>query len=241
MSNRKRLHRADPARTGPERDFSKLYHGIESINGRNAASRAVHSDAPHSGVDNGPRAEGIELAYSVIDKYIAEGRKAAEGFSNQSYTTRVASDNLQNILERMLHFQAEILPLWIEMLATLVRFDPSRNGSAAAPDIWSLFNSAANRETMAASIEVVSFRPVQVSIALQPNSEAQCLIALGLNAVDSKKPALTDIRFVTDEIRGGMKLRICVPEGQPSGIYSGVIVNRDTGETRGTLSIRIAD
>ena len=91
-------------------DFSKLYHRPNSVNGTNAA-KPVQSDAPRRAPAGGPLAEGVELAYSVIEKYIAEGRRTAEGFSSQPYTTRAATDNLQDILERILRFQAEILPL----------------------------------------------------------------------------------------------------------------------------------
>jgi len=240
MSERKRLHRDEPARVGPLRDFSKLYRRPDSVNGTNPA-KPVRPDAPRKDRIGGPLAEGVELAYSVIEKYIAEGRRTAEGISNQPYTTRAATDNLQDILERVLRFQAEILPLWIETLATLVRVDPSRNGFAAVADAWPRANGGQNTETMAASIEVVSLRPVQVSVELRPNTKDQSLVALSLNAVDSRKPALTDISFVPDEARGRVKLRIRIPESQPPGTYSGVIVHRDSGETRGTLSIRIAD
>src|SRR5271163_2944097 len=101
--------------------------------------------------------------------------------------------------------------------------------------------SGQSPETVPVSIEVASRRPVQVSVDLRPNSEAKSLVALGLHSVDSRKPTLSDIRFVHDEAAGRIGLRIGVPESQPPGTYSGVIVNRDNGETRGTLSIRIAD
>jgi hypothetical protein len=94
---------------------------------------------------------------------------------------------------------------------------------------------------MAVVIEVVSLRPVQVSAEIRPNSELQSLVALGLSAVDAGKPILKDISLVPDEVAGRIKLRLRIPESQPPGTYSGVIVNRDSGETRGTLSIRIAD
>ncbi len=240
MSDRKRLHRADPARIAPVRNFSKLYSRPDSVNGTNP-SKPAQADAPRKVRSAGPLAEGVELAYSVIDKYITEGRQTAEALSNQPYTTRGPNDNLQDIVERMLRFQSEILPLWIETLATLVKVDPSRNGSAAAPEGWPGSNGSPKSETIAVSIEVISLRPVQVSVELRPNSEAQSLVALGLNAVDPGKPVLTDISLGPDEIPGRIKLRLRIPENQPPGIYSGVIVNRDSGETRGTLSIRIAD
>jgi hypothetical protein len=240
MSDRKRLHRADPARIAPVRNFSKLYSRPDSVNGT-STSKQTQADAPPKVRSAGPLAEGVELAYSVIDKYIAEGRQTAEALSNQPYTTRAANDNLQDIVERMLRFQSEILPLWIETLATLVKVDPSRNGSAAVREWWPASNGGPRSETIAVSIEVISLRPVQVSVELRPNSEAQSLAALGLNAVDPGKPVLRDVSIGPDEIPGRIKLRLRIPENQPPGTYSGVIVNRDSGETRGTLSIRIAD
>jgi hypothetical protein len=239
MSDRKRLHRGDPVRVEPVRDFSRLYSRHESMNGATPA-RTVKSNAPRK-PGSGPLAEGVELAYSVIEKYIAEGRRTAEGFNNQPYSTRATNDNLEHILERMLRFQAEMLPLWIETLAKLVKVDPAQNGYASPPEAWPRPNGGPKPDTMAVSIEVVSLRPVQVSVELRPNSDARSLVSLGLNAIDSSKPALTDISFVPDEVPGRVKLRLRVPESQPPGTYSGVIVNRGNGEARGTLCIRIAD
>jgi hypothetical protein len=241
MSDRKRLHRDEPARIGPVRDFSKLYHRAETMNGAKPAKPAARDTPRREAARGGPMAEGVELAYSVIEKYMAEGRRTAEELSTEPYTARAATDNLQNILERLLRFQAEILPLWVETLATLVKVDPSGSAFAAAPAAWPRPNGGPNTATMPVSIEVVSRRPAQVSVEVRPNSEVKFLVALELNAVDSRKPALKDISFVPDNVRGGARLRIRIPETQPAGTYSGVIVNRESGETRGTLSIRLAD
>ncbi len=240
MSNRKRLHRADPARIAPVRNFSKLYSRPDSVNG-SSPDKPVQSDASRKTRNAGPLADGVELAYSVIDRYIAEGRRTAEGLSSEPYARRAPNDNLQDILERVLRFQSEMLPLWVETLGTLVKVDPSRNGSSAAPDGRSRRNGGPSSETATVAIEVVSIRPVQVSVELWPHSEELSLVALGLNAVDATKPVLTDISLVPDDVPGRIKVRLRVPDNQPPGIYSGVIVNRDNGETRGTLSVRIAD
>ena len=169
MSDRKRLHRADPARIAPVRNFSKLYSRPDSANGTNPGKPA-QSDTSRKVRSAGPLAEGVELAYSVIDKYVAEGRRTAEGISDKPYTPRPPNDNLQDILERILRFQSEVLPLWIETLATLVKVDPARNGSAATREASPKSNGGPISETTAVSIEVVSVRPVQVSVELRPNS-----------------------------------------------------------------------
>src|SRR5579862_3469076 len=238
MSVRTRLHRVDPARVGPSRDFFKLYSRQDSVSGADP----VKPVRPNTRKANrGPSAKGVELAYSVIEKYIADGRRTAEGLSSEPFATRATNDNLQDVLERTLRFQAEMLPLWIEMLATLVKADPSQNGHASTPEAKPPPANGKNVNTMAVSIEVVSVRPVQVSVELQPNSEAQSLVSLGLNAIDPSRPTLREISLVPYEVPGGVKLRLKIPDSQPGGIYSGVIVNRNSGEVRGTLSIRIAD
>jgi hypothetical protein len=66
------------------------------------------------------------------------------------------------------------------------------------------------------------------------------LITLGLRAVDEHKPPLNDIVFMPDGTGGGVKLKISIPDNHPPDTYSGVIVNRSTGEMQGTLSVRIA-
>ena len=240
MSVRKRLRRADPARTAPIRDFSKLYRGPETSNGA-AAAKMFASEKPRPAAATSPLAEGVELAYSVIEKYIAEGRRTAEGLSTQPYATRAANGNLQDLLERMLRFQAEILPLWVEALATLVKVEPLRNGHEMSPRAWPHSNGKNPKATTAMPIEVNSTRPVQVSVELVPNSDTQSLVALALSSVAPGRPALTKVSFVRDRAVGRVKLRVQIPDKQPAGTYAGVVVDRDSGEARGTLSVRLGD
>lgn len=238
MSDRKRLHRGDPARTTPIRNFSKLYSKAETTNGA-ANPKTSEAERTRRTPAVGPLAHGVELAYSVIEKYITEGRRTAEGLSTQPYATRPANDNLQDILERVLRFQAEILPLWIDTLATLVKVEPLQNGHAAR-GIWPHFNGKSS-ESMAVAIEVASIRPVQVSVELRPDCDPRSLVALNLNSPEPRKPPLTQVSLVAGEVEGRVKLRVQIPDKQPSGTYAGVIVSRHGGEALGTVSVRIAN
>jgi len=239
MSNPKRLRRETPARTAPLRNFSNLYNQSDSNLGLNNPRQPSAETAP-DGAGQGPVAKGAEIAYQVIEKYISEGRKTAEHFSKQPYNMRNAADSLQELLDRTLRFQSEMLPLWIDAIASLVRGVPS-----AAPDVrGGVGNPPADGRplngTTAVTLELAASRPVQVSLELRQDSENFPLVTLGLHAVDPEKPSLTDVNFVSGQKGICGKLRIIIPDGQPAGIYSGVIVNRETGEPLGTLSVSVA-
>ena len=132
MAVRKRLRRKDPARTAPLRDFSTLYRRPDRLKtGAAAANSPPPRETPTAAPNKGPLAEGVELAYQVIEKHIVDGRRTAEQFNKHSYGTRVGTDSVLDLLERMIRFQSEILPLWVEALGTIVKIDPSENGHSA--------------------------------------------------------------------------------------------------------------
>ena len=236
----RRLHREDPGRTTPIRNFTTLYRRTDLTNGPNP-KKPVASEKAKRAAAAGPLVEGVELAYSVIDKYIAEGRKTAEGLSAGPYTTRVADDNLQGLLARLLRFQVEILPLFIDTVASLVTVQPSQNGHVSTQGGRPHSNGTKDSTPRPVAIEVASRRPAQVSLDLSPDCQTQSLVALSVNSIDAKKPAITGVSFVPHDIQGRLKLVVRIPDDQPSGTYTGVIVDRNSGNTRGRLSIRIAE
>ena len=235
----RRLHRENRARTAPIRNFTTLYRRTNVTNGVNPKKQAAVEKAKRP-AGSGPLVEGVELAYSVIDKYIAEGRRTAEGLSAGPYTTRIADDNLQGLLARLLRFQAEILPLWIDTVATLITVQPSQNGHISTQGGRPRSNGTKD-SLRPVAIEVSSRRPALVSLDLGPDCETQPLVALSVNSIDARKPAITGVSLVPDDIRGQLKLVVRIPDDQPSGTYTGVIVDRNSGDTRGSLSIRIAE
>jgi hypothetical protein len=239
MKDRKRLRRENPERATPIRNFSKLYRRPDLTNGANSSKPIISQEANRAST-TGPLAEGVKLAYAVIDNYIAEGRQTAEGLNTGPYTTAIVNDNVQSLLERMLRFQAEILPVWIDTLATLVTVQPAQNGHSATRGNQNHSNGTKSNPGEVA-IQVVSSKAVIASVDLDPNCEGQSLAALSLNSVNSKKPALTDVSFVRDDVQGRLKLVVRIPDDQPPGTYIGIIVDRNSDVVRGTLRITIAD
>jgi hypothetical protein len=239
MSESKRLRRDDPVRTGPIRNFSGLYSSSAANGNSSHRSTSPSSEGGAGEGQKGSRDEGVGLAYRVIEKHINDGKRNAGHFNGQPYNIRLLTDGFQELLEKTLRYQSELVPLWLEALSTAVRFDPGR---AAYPqeNVGRSEGKNQTNGTKAISIEMSSSRPVQVSIDLRENSEMLPLVTLGLRAVDEHKPPLNDVTFMADGTRSAIKLKISIPDNHPPDTYSGVIVNRSTGETLGTLSVRIA-
>ena len=235
MGDDKRLHRPDPERTGPIRSFTERYIA-------HPATR-VREEAGGSGISEtgvGIQEQGIDLAYQVIDKHINDGRRTAAMLNGQPYNTRAATDRLQEAIERTIRYSSELLPLWLEALTTAVRIEPSRMPPVPSPNASMDESQPRNEHSVAVAVEIQATRPVSVSVDMRENSERMPLVALGLRAIDRSKPELSAISIAPDPA-GGIKLKICIPDESPSGTYSGVIVNSDTGESRGTLTVRLTD
>jgi hypothetical protein len=233
MGDDKRLHRQDPERTGPIRNFTEMYIARPAAKVREeTAAKSIEPDDP-----SGAQGLGIDLAYKIIDKHINDGRRTAAMLNGQPYNTRAASDRLQEVIERTIRFSSEMLPLWLEALTTALRIEPPQRPIASPA---STGQTERTDGSIAVAIELVSTRPVTVSVDLRENSERMPLAALGLRALDRSKPELSDIG-IEPEPAGGIKLKISIPQSSPPGIYSGVIVNSVTGESRGTLTVRVSD
>jgi hypothetical protein len=234
-----RLHRPDPVRTSPLRSFSNLYRGPEASNSRVTRDNYASGEQANPVADSGPLAQGVELAYRVIERYVSEGRRTAERFNSEPYNLRSATDGAQGLFEMMLRLQTEMLPLWLDTMKSMLGADASSTSYESGLRAKASTNGAAKEGSAVVSIELISTRPVRVSLELRDHSEKLPLVSLGLRAVDPDRPMITDISFVPGDDGDGPRLRIRIPEGQPPGVYSGVIVNRDTGEARGTLSVRL--
>jgi hypothetical protein len=240
MSENEWLRREDPERNGPIRNFSGLYQWSAADANSNNPSKPP---SPNGGSSEGPGDSsegGVGLAYRVIEKHINDGKRNAGQFNNKPYNTSTLTDGLQDVLERTIRSQIELIPGWIDALGSAFRIEASRMPYPPASPAKSQFNGVAKQASRPMSIEVTSIRPVRVSINFSENREPQPVVALR-DGLDETKPQLSDVRFAFDAASEEMNVRISVPDNQPPGVYSGVIVSRETGEPLGTLSVRIAE
>jgi hypothetical protein len=239
VSDRERIHRTDPVRGGPIRNFANLYTRPEAGGPQANLHAAGASEQNGTGAAGGdPISRGVEVAYQVIEKYIASGRSAAEQLSNQTYAPRFGGDSLQELLQRMLRFQSELVPLWLDMIGNLARSDVL-SGAAAGLRNGTHTNGAAPREPHPVAIELRSGRPVRLTFETRGSARAADLASAGLHALEAGKPAIAGIALLPDEAGRWAKVTITIPDAQPAGRYSGVVVDRISGEVHGTLSIEV--
>jgi hypothetical protein len=234
MGNETRLRRPEPERTGPIRSFASAFSAQST--GKTSDETAVDHTARGP---TGHNTHGVELAYQVINQYLNDGRQAAARLNGENYNTRPVTDRLQEVIERTVRLATDLLPLWLEALVSAVRIDPPPTPSGSQSMAPVEDNREGADRGIAISIEMIASQPVTVSLDLREHSEQMPLMTLGLRGVDPNKPELSDIHIEPDEA-GGIKFRIQVPPATPPGIYCGVIVDRETGGNRGTLSLHIA-
>jgi hypothetical protein len=244
MSDHQRLHRKDPVRIGPIRNWSTLYRQPNpsvSLDSSENSSSADHATQGRSW--NDPVSHGVKLGYRVIEEYLRQGQQAAQQINNRSYSPGAMGNDIRKMVERLARYYTDLGALWGDLVNSLVANPEFLNSFLRpfqSPPPSSTTNGVSANGATAVVIEVVSTRPTQVTLDLHPHSEKLSLTTYGLRAVDPEKPPLTGITFESSPNPGPVRLRIYVPDGQSPDIYTGIIVDKTTNLPRGTLSVRIA-
>ncbi len=144
-----RLHRQDPAREGPNREFSS-YARSYGVGGR-----------PQPGDD--PLAQGVKLGYSVLDEQMREGRRLAERLRGGMRPGAAAGPEFGALIERALNIYRDMGSLAFAAAEALAGASSLR-GQKPEPAPASPY-----------AIEVKSARRVNVKLDLLRGRRAQTL------------------------------------------------------------------
>jgi hypothetical protein len=178
----------------------------------------------------------VELGYRVLEEQLRQGQRVAEQIATQSYGPSAMSSDTQEIGERLLRSSTDALALWFELFTTV--WGRGEMFRPFAPDARRV--AATTRPPKSRiSVEVASVRPARVTMDLEPGSAGRRLVVNELRAMTAGTPPLTDVAFDADPSAEIVGVRVRVPDNLPAGIYSGVVLDRETGEPRGTISVRI--
>jgi hypothetical protein len=238
-----RLRRPDPERTEPLRRWSSLYRAPDSWNPRDAPAAAEPEREEKADSWSDVVAEGVAVGYRVIEEQIRQGQRVAEQFSDASYGPAAMSGDLREASERMVRYSADLVALWLDFVnSTMANGDLLRGLSTTLqPGGATPRATAEPAATTNFAAEIRSTRAVRVSVELKAGSAGRAIAAHALRALEEDKPALTDVACEGGRDGGPLTVRLRVPDGQPAGLYTGVIADRQTGEPVGTLSARLME
>jgi hypothetical protein len=243
MNEHERLHRQEPERTGPIRDFTQLYRHANGAGGIDVSQTDSTPTQSRSAEDNtGGAAQTVKTAYRIIQKHVDEGRRAAAQSTQSSSDRGGVSDPLQQLLDRLMVLQGEFLPLLLDVMRDLIR--NAGQFQQNAPTQHGPMNTQAAGEAGRNKgwiVDIDCRRPIEIAIAVRDEAVSLPLATPGLHALDGNKPALQEVSIVSATANDLVRLRIIIPKNQASGTYSGVVVSQQDGEVQGTISIKVKD
>ncbi len=241
---------ADSAAAGIQVNNS-THEGVAS------GSAAVSTAAVQAATVSEEARVGIETAYRVIDEHLQEGRRAAQAQSGRgggagpgAFATAgpagvgIAAESIQEMVAQGIRFYSSFAPLWVSLVNSIANSAVVRDNVAGGISAAPLALAPMPRSTTAMGpapiiIEIASTRMTRVTVDLAPHAGPPNLAIGGLHALESEKPPLKEIALTIEPGSNRAVVRIRVPESQPAGVYSGVIVDSESGEPRGTIALRI--
>lgn len=244
MDDDARIKRPKPERIRPLRSMSSFL----GTDRHDAPPRGGSGGAADG--DGGVRvddvvARSVDLGYRVIDEYVRQGQRVARSLGDRSYSPGAMVGDLQELSGRLAEYAAEFASVWSELIQLGARsglgqgFGTAQPAAGQEPPVQARTNGLDGG--MRLRISVLASRATQVSVDLRSVDEGADLIAHALRAVDPAKPRIADITLGRPGAGNTRELHIKIPDDQPPGTYTGVIVEADTNRPAGTVSVSIPD
>jgi hypothetical protein len=240
-------------RTKPIRSWSGLFAAPEA-----AAPKATKTvgRAARNGAQTIP--EAVQLGYTVIQDYLDEARQEAQRVGG-TRTGSAASPDPQRLTQRLFQYTSDLTNLWLEILQSTTLRDTSREGPrgtagpftgahraeadagyAAAPAVGSSRSApaaATGSVPPGVLLKVSASRRVEVSIELRPTPILGRLVAHALRSTDPEGPRIERIEIAFQPSDHRVSVEVPVPDDLPSGVYSGLFIDRHDNLPRGTLTV----
>jgi hypothetical protein len=254
-----RLHRNDPDRDAPNRSGSEhIKRHARSQNGNGGAGRpdpGLVSEAVQQAISG-----MVQLSSSVIEEQIRAGQTAAARLRDGIANSKQLNADVNTLVENLVATTKDVGATWLDLLSIVVRSigtqppAPGTNGgsngmgtphprtktrtgsSGGATTISSITVTDPTSPALPPEIAVTGYRVESVTLDLRPPSIRFVPIVGPLLASDPKN-SLTAVKFGLSE--GTLVLTVNVPRGQPAGTYTGAIVDSDTNEPGGTVSVTV--
>ena len=245
-SEAERIHRPNLERQGPIRDATNYLRDSNSW-----PEHPTNNTPPNAGAETQSTVgsfddvvtQGVKLGYKVIEQYITQGQRVAEQIS-RPFQKGVPEAGTADVVQGMVRVYKYMADVWGNALDLMVR----------NPAFWSWVGSFSQNSGMhpqdggpgtlngtgaAFSVEIASARPTEVMLNVEPSPQPYTPFVHALHAPDRKVAPLTSIAFQKSPKSNMPVLLLKIPPKQPSGLYTGVVVDRETNQPRGTLTVRV--
>jgi hypothetical protein len=240
-----RRRRRDPARMRPIRSGAD----IAAASGSAASPTPIGPDETISEVV----AQAVHTGYDVIAKNIKQGRVAAEKFRDGKYNIRdvpgdvgTASLNVLELARQLSQATFDICERLLKELAASPSTDrttppPVFRPSPIAP------RTPAPKPAPAEGLKVTCrFKGAAGAVAgpamltrPQTPTAPEDIFSTPLSSPVVGTNPISDVAFSVDASVEGLVAKITVPEGQPAGVYSGIVYAKGAAGPLGILTIQI--
>lgn len=241
MSEIPRLKRPEPARTAPIRaGWLSLFAGGGAGDGSSESPGEGESERERP-PSTDPVARAVELGYRVVDDYVRQGQDVAKRFTSRRAAAGVGGD-VQDLMTRWFKYTSELTEVWFQLVGMTAGGQMPRAAAwagAPAPQGPAPTAGPVAGEPTRVGVQVRCSRPVEVVLDLRPLSGETPLRVHDLRAADAEKPRITGVRIERVQGRDAPLLCIEIPEDQPPGIYSGLVLDEATSLPAGTVAVRI--
>lgn len=239
-----RVRRPPPDAAGPNRSSMARSRQGTGTKTSEAAAEGTVSDAV---------ARVVKVGYDVIAENIQQGREAAERFSKGKYRIGEAPGDLEVAAQRLLHLARELSTTTFDVCERLLKEvavqRPPADRAGAVPPFKSPAPPRPAKPPPADTgmMKVtVQFQGAPKAIAHTKSLErprrpaaADDVMTQPLAASGGDAPSITGVTFKTDVSIEGIVALISVPEGQPHGVYSGLVRVKGDPIPLGVLTIEL--
>lgn len=247
MKKEKRIRRHDPLRTGPIRNWSALLRQSDSwsTNMTNGTTQEGFQGGKAESLDDA-LSRSVELGYKVIEEQIQQGQKLAGQFATGNIDPTLLNGSAADVGGRVLRFYTDIGALWYEMVESMLR-KPGMSDlfTNLMPDTGQPANGAAQNGTANGRsnihVEIISAVPTgaRVSVELHTDCDVEAMLVQSLHAREPEKESLTDVQLLPPSEGWSPTIQLKIPNAQPAGTYSGLILSAATDEPVGTICVHI--
>ena len=254
MSDSDRFQKEDPERAHPWRNVAEGLRSEDPWRVRPGPGRPGQY-RKRGPVGEESASDGVDDAYRVADEHMREGQWRAGSRNQRGYAWRSQGSpgyqgygspfgygyggrSADGFLEQVMRVYLDMMGLVGSMMNGLVRPPyPRPFESRRDPDFPYAPDAPPRPRPPAVRVEVTSNQANHIALDLKPIRPRVSLAVPPLRALNNNRSELRDVEL--DAANDRCTLRVHIPDAQPPGLYTGVVVDARTGEPCGTLAIRV--